>query len=73
MYNISAHWEIGKRGRPVHAYYVNNEMVGLRARDVMKAVQGPPRTMVDAACVYAKAHGPVELTMGIKGWTSRRG
>lgn len=71
MYRIEAHWEVGKRGRPAHAFYVNGKPAGTTAKGVAKLIQGPSRKHVYDACDYAKTYGPIELRLGVLGWQSR--
>lgn len=71
MYEISAYWEVGRRGRPAHAFYVGDKRVGTKIADVIAAVQGPSRAGIAAACREAKDTGrTVVLKPALIGWTA---
>lgn len=72
MYHIEAHWEVGRGGRPVHMFYLNDKPVSGRAADVCKLVVGPSNAIVRKVCEAAKSDGPIELFMSVMGWQARR-
>ncbi len=57
-YKIQAHWEVGKRGRPAHVFYVNGGKVGTRVENVFKAIPPiVPRKTLRTICGEAKWDG----------------
>lgn len=62
MFEIAAHWEVGRKRACVHMFYVNDKAVGTRATDVLKTIrktlENPPVKIVNEACSEAKTFRP---------------